>query len=109
MQALPSQGHGQSWDPQLQSGLWGSPVFPSTCNLSRVCVSRLPAVCQPPGGLKRGQASQYLSPGGDFQSPHYCSALTMGRCLIASFHLPVLLGASLAPSQSQEGSLGLVQ
>lgn len=69
-------------------------------------MSQLPAVCQPPGALKRGQASQYLSPGGDFQSPHYL--LSNGVLLIASFHLPVLLGASLAPSQSQEGSLRLV-
>lgn len=61
---------GNPGTPDLRVGFGDLLCFPIS-NLSRVCMSWLPAVCQPPGALERGQASPYLSPGGDFQSPHY--------------------------------------
>lgn len=104
MQVLPSQGHRQSWDPRLQSGLWGSPVLPNTCNLSTVGMSRLPAACQPSDALKRGQASQYLSPGGDFQSPHSLLCPSNGalpNCLLS----PPCPAGSLPCSLPEPGRL----
>lgn len=105
MQALPSQGHGQSWDPRLQSGLWGSPVLHNPYNLSRVCIVMAPChVCQPPGALKRGQASPQLSPGGDCQSPHYLLCPSNGvlpNCLF----LPPCPAGNLSCSLPEPGRL----
>lgn len=105
MQALSSQGHGQSWDPRLQSGLWESPALHNLCNLSRVCIVMAPChVCQPPGALKRGQASPWLSPGGDCQSPHYLLCPRNGAlpdCLLS----PPCPAGSLSCSLPEPGRL----
>lgn len=65
-------------------------------------MSQLPAVCQPPGALKRGQASQYLSAGGDFQSPHYLlSNGVLPNCLLS----PSCPAGSLPCSLPEPGRL----